>query len=59
MPWLAGPTTHASVATLIAAALTALPLAARRFYPITVWLAIAAAIVAVHLTYGVRPCGPL
>jgi signal transduction histidine kinase len=48
----AGPfPAHASAAALIAAALTALPLAARRFYPITVWLVIAAAIVAVHPTY--------
>jgi signal transduction histidine kinase len=45
------PPAHASVVTLIAAALTALPLAARRFYPITVWLVIAAAIVAVHPAY--------
>jgi signal transduction histidine kinase len=42
---------HASVAVLFAAALTALPLAARRVYPITVWLTIAAAIVAVHPSY--------
>jgi signal transduction histidine kinase len=42
---------HASVAALIAAALTGLPLAARRFCPITVWLVIAAAIVAVHGIY--------
>jgi len=47
----AGPATHASAALLIAAALTALPLAARRFYPITVWLAIAAAIVLAHRYY--------
>src|SRR5262249_23757154 len=46
-----GPPTHASAAMLIAAALTALPLAGRRFYPITVWLAIAAAIVLVHHYY--------
>jgi signal transduction histidine kinase len=39
---------HASSVALIVAALTALPLAARRFYPITVWLVIAAAIVVVH-----------
>ena len=31
--------------------MTALPLVARRFYPIAVWLAIAAAIVAVHSSY--------
>jgi len=42
---------HASVAALIAAAMTALPLAARRFYPVTVWLVIATAIVAVHAIY--------
>ena len=42
---------HASIAALIGAAMTALPLAARRFYPITVWLGIAAAIVAVHSVY--------
>jgi signal transduction histidine kinase len=47
----AGPATHASAALLILAALTALPLAARRLYPITVWLAIAAAIVLVHHYY--------
>jgi signal transduction histidine kinase len=39
---------HASVAALIAAAMTALPLAARRFYPVTAWLVIATAILAVH-----------
>ena len=42
---------HPSVLLLVAAAMTALPLAARRFYPIGVWLAIAAAIVAVHSSY--------
>jgi signal transduction histidine kinase len=42
---------HASVAVLIAAALTGLPLAARRFYPITVWLVIVTALVAVHGIY--------
>jgi signal transduction histidine kinase len=42
---------HASVAALIAAALTGLPLAARRFYPITVWLVIVTALVAVHGIY--------
>jgi signal transduction histidine kinase len=42
---------HASVFALIAAAMTGLPLAARRFYPITVWVVIAAAIVAVHTFY--------
>lgn len=49
--FLSPPPAHASVAALVAAALTALPFAAWRFYPITVWLAIAAAIVAVHPTY--------
>ena len=51
---------HASVAALIAAALTALPLAARRFYPITVWLAmVAAAIVAFMPRLGsAPPCTP-
>src|SRR5712691_10203889 len=39
--------THPAAATLVAAALTALPLAARRLYPITVWLVIVAAIGAV------------
>ena len=42
---------HPSLLLLFAAAMTALPLAARRFYPIGVWLAIAAAIVAVHSAY--------
>jgi signal transduction histidine kinase len=39
---------HTAATTLAAAALTALPLAVRRLYPITVWLAIVAAIFAVH-----------
>jgi hypothetical protein len=39
---------HAAPATLVAAALTALPLALRRLYPITVWLVIVAAIFAMH-----------
>jgi signal transduction histidine kinase len=42
---------HASVAALIAAAMTALPLAVRRFYPITAWLVIAGALIAVHGIY--------
>ncbi len=42
---------HPGLLLMAAAALTALPLAARRFYPIGVWLAIAAAIVAVHAAY--------
>ena len=41
---------HPPFVALVAAALTALPLAARRIYPIGVWLTIAAAIVAVHHT---------
>ncbi len=41
---------HPSFAALGAAALTALPLAGRRLYPITAWLVIAAAIVLVHPT---------
>lgn len=45
------PPEHVPVAALIAAALTALPLAGRRLYPITVWLTIAAAIVVAHRTY--------
>ena len=49
---LAGPAFyHPSVLMLCAAALTALPLAVRRFYPISVWLVIAAAIVVVHRVY--------
>jgi signal transduction histidine kinase len=39
---------HASLAAIILAALTALPLGFRRFYPITVWLVIAGAIFAAH-----------
>ncbi|HTX84121.1 MAG TPA: histidine kinase [Streptosporangiaceae bacterium] len=42
---------HASFAALVVAALTALPLVARRFYPITAWLVIAAAIVVIHALY--------
>ena len=42
---------HPGPLLLFAAALTALPLAARRFYPIGVWLVIAAAIVTLHSTY--------
>jgi signal transduction histidine kinase len=42
---------HISPLTLIATAMTALPLAARRLYPITAWLAIIAAIIAVHPVY--------
>ena len=43
-------TIHAAAATLAAAALTALPLAARRLYPIMAWLVIAAAITAIALS---------
>jgi signal transduction histidine kinase len=39
---------HPAAATLVAAALTALPLAVRRLYPITAWLVIVAAIVALR-----------
>ena len=42
---------HPGLLLMAAAAMTALPLAARRFYPIGVWLAIAAAILAVHSAY--------
>ena len=43
--------THVSFGVLVTAALTALPLAARRIYPIGAWLAIAVAIVAIHPIY--------
>jgi signal transduction histidine kinase len=46
-----GAVLHPSLWMLAAAALTALPLAARRYYPISVWLMIAAAIVVVHQVY--------
>jgi signal transduction histidine kinase len=46
-----GPATHVTVYMLILAALTGLPLAARRFYPISVWLAIAVAIVMLRRPY--------
>ena len=42
---------HPSTLMLIAAAMTALPLAARRLYPITVWLAIIAAILVLRGTF--------
>ena len=49
---LTGPVAaHAPYGALAAAAMTSLPLAARRIYPITAWLAIAAAIVAIHPVY--------
>lgn len=41
------PPVHAPAVALFAAALTALPLAARRYYPIAVWLMVVAAIAAV------------
>jgi len=45
------PPVHATVVMLAAAALTALPLACRRVYPITAWLVIIAAIVVVRSYY--------
>jgi signal transduction histidine kinase len=45
------PGTHASAVMILAAAMTALPLAGRRLYPITAWLAIIAAILIVHAAY--------
>ena len=47
---LIGPP-HASLLLLIAAALTALPLAWRRLYPVWAWLVILAAVVVVHGNY--------
>jgi signal transduction histidine kinase len=47
---LVGPP-HASPLLLTAAALTALPLAWRRLYPVWAWLIIIAAVVAVHGSY--------
>src|SRR6185437_8292658 len=47
-------TVHVPVFVLVATALTALPLAARRIYPIGVCLTIAAAILVVH-RYSVPP----
>jgi signal transduction histidine kinase len=47
---VSGPA-HASFALLAAAALTALPLAWRRLFPIGVWLAVIAALIAVHGAY--------
>jgi signal transduction histidine kinase len=40
---------HPGIAVLAAAAMTGLPLAFRRYYPIGAWLVIAAAVVGVHL----------
>jgi signal transduction histidine kinase len=50
---LTGPvlTHHLATTTLIAAALTALPLAVRRLYPITAWLVIVFAIFALRGSY--------
>jgi signal transduction histidine kinase len=39
---------HPGLGLLAAAAMTALPLALRRLYPVSVWLAVAAAIIVVH-----------
>jgi signal transduction histidine kinase len=44
-------TAHVPYGALAAAAMTSLPLAARRIYPISAWLAIAAAVIAIHSTY--------
>ena len=46
-----GSPVHASAWLLAGAALTALPLAWRRLYPIAAWVAVVAAIVAVHRAY--------
>ncbi|HTR92893.1 MAG TPA: histidine kinase [Trebonia sp.] len=46
-----GPAAHASAWLVLAAAMTALPLAGRRLYPITAWLAVIAAILVVHAAY--------
>lgn len=51
LPLLAVSPVHASLLMLTAAALTALPLGWRRLYPITAWLVIIAATVAVAGTY--------
>ena len=45
------PGMHATAVMILAAAMTALPLAGRRLYPITAWLAIIAAILVVHASY--------
>ena len=47
---LAAATVHPGIA-MLAAAMTGLPLAFRRYYPIGTWLVIAAAVVGVHLSY--------
>ena len=44
---------HAGFAVLAVAAMTALPLAFRRYYPISVWLVIATAILLAHAVYAV------
>ena len=46
-----GPPQHPSLVMFVSAALTGLPLAWRRLYPITAWLVVIIAIVAVHKTY--------
>jgi signal transduction histidine kinase len=48
---LLGPPHHPSLLMYVGAALTALPLAWRRLYPITAWLVVITAIGAVHSTY--------
>jgi signal transduction histidine kinase len=49
---LTGPVAaHAPLGALLVAAMTALPLAARRVYPIGAWLAIAVAILVIHPVY--------
>ena len=49
---LAGPVAaHPSFWALLVAAMTALPLAARRLYPISAWLAIALALLVIHPVY--------
>jgi signal transduction histidine kinase len=52
LPVSPGPL-HAGWVVLAVAAMTALPLAFRRYYPISVWLVIAAAVVSVHNAVGV------
>jgi signal transduction histidine kinase len=46
-----GPPQHPSLVMFVGAALTGLPLAWRRLYPITAWLVVIIAIVTVHKTY--------
>jgi signal transduction histidine kinase len=42
---------HVPYGAVAAAVMTGLPLAARRIYPITAWLAVAAAVIAIHSTF--------